>query len=152
MGQIRWMCAVVVTACAVVFGGVGGAAALPGDPPYIDVANGTIDNEGCEDAPELFVGHVAIRLSPAADQSFTISWITRPGTADAPADFIAVSSGQIDVRAGQAAVSADVQIRKDMVREPDETFTVVLTGTTDGTLRNTVATITIHDRACSAGH
>ncbi|WP_328996583.1 hypothetical protein OG394_18220 [Kribbella sp. NBC_01245] len=149
MKWLRGICALVVATVVVTAGGSGVATAAADEWPKVVVQNTTIDNHGCEEYPTLFTRRVAIQMTPAADQDFKITWMTKAGTAKPEADFIPVTNGLVEVKAGQTVATANVQIRKDMVREQDETFFVVLTSTSDGKLADSVATVTIHDVACN---
>jgi hypothetical protein len=59
------------------------------------------------------------------DEPVTVAYLTRDGTAVAGSDYVA-TSGTLTFAAGETAKSVTVQVIGDTVREPDETFYLVL--------------------------
>ena len=97
----------------------------PRDPPEpygatVSVAAATVP-EG---------GHAAfpVTLSRTLRTDVTVHWNTVDGTAEAGADFTAVSGGTLVFGAGSTRQTILVATLDDELHEPDETFEVALTG------------------------
>lgn len=83
---------------------------------------------------------VPVRLTAAAGAPVTVSWHTVNGTAVAGKDYVA-AHGTLTIPAGQLAGQVTVMVIGDKVREPNETFSIVLSaphGATLGTARGVV--------------
>ena len=116
-----------------------------------EMATGTItDDDG---APSLSVAATsgdegglvtfAVRLSPASGQVVTVSYMTVPGTATssvdgAGADFTA-ASGVLTFAVGETSKPVHVQTTPDNVYDPNETFTLTLSGEMNAMLSTTDA-------------
>ena len=85
-----------------------------------------------------------VSLSAASGQSVTVNYATTQGTASAPADYTA-TSGSLTLNAGQTSSTATVPITEDTLDEPNETFTVNLTGATNAIIADGQGTGTIVD-------
>jgi hypothetical protein len=72
----------------------------------------------------------------------TVSYTTQNGTATAGSDYKAVS-GKVTIPADAATASITVPIKPDATKEPDETFTVVLSASTHGAIYKSIGTATI---------
>jgi hypothetical protein len=83
-----------------------------------------------------------VSLSAALTSSVTVKYATAGGTATSGIDFIA-ASGTLTFAAGQTNKQISVAIQGDTLVEPDETFTLTLSGAVGATLGNSVATGTI---------
>jgi hypothetical protein len=86
----------------------------------------------------------AVRLSAAASQAVTVSYATTNGTATTPADYVA-TSGVLTLAAGATTGTVTVPVAGDTAVEPDETFTVTLSGPNGATLADGQAVGTIGD-------
>ena len=86
----------------------------------------------------------AVRLSPASEQTVTVSYRTVGGTAAAGQDFDA-ASGTLTFAPGNTRQSIAVPTRDDALDEPDETFLVTLSNPSGATLEDGSATGTIID-------
>ena len=80
-------------------------------------------------ARESGTATVKVLLSQPAGGNVVVNWTTVPGTATAPADF-AAASGTVLVKPGNTEAKIKVKLVDDGRGEPDETFTVRLTGLT----------------------
>ena len=79
-----------------------------------------------------------------ASGEVTVNWATADGTAEAGADYVA-GSGRLTFGAGETTKTVSVSVNGDDVYEPNETFTVTLSGVSGATLGRAVATGTITD-------
>jgi large repetitive protein len=68
-----------------------------------------------------------LTLDHAPTAPVTVHWATADGTATAPSDYTA-SSGNVSFNAGQTSATVSVPVVGDLINEPDETFTVNLSG------------------------
>ena len=75
---------------------------------------------------------VTIYVTPEAASAITVTYRTADGTATAPADYTAVSSGTVTIAAGEREATVEIETVSDAVDEGDETFTVELTGLSGG--------------------
>ena len=90
---------------------------------------------------------LTISLQPAASASTAVSWATADGTATAPADYTA-SSGTVLFAAGVTSKAVTVPVTDDAVDDPDETFSVTLSGPIGAAVISIIsgsATVTIVD-------
>ncbi len=103
-----------------------------------------------------------VTLSAASSQSITVYYSTANGTATSGSDYQAVSSGSVTFAPGQTSQTITISVYGDTTLEPDETFTVKLTGVTGnamlgqttgtGTIRNDdLPTITIYNQGIYEG-
>jgi|GEM_PF-6268095 len=77
-----------------------------------------------------------------SDETVSVSYATAEGTAKAGADFTP-TTGTLELVHGQTSTTLQIPLLNDGLQEPDETFTVTLTGDHVGTLA--VVTVTIKD-------
>ncbi len=101
-----------------------------------DEATGTITNDDSAnititDGTAVEGGSVTftVRLSKSVSQDVSLTWATTDGTAEAPGDYTAVSSGTVLFPANSAAgttTTVTVQTVEDAVVEPVENFRVTL--------------------------
>ena len=75
----------------------------------------------------------------------TVDWATSDGTAEAPGDYEATTSGRLTFAAGQTKQTLEVTIVDDAVDEAEETFTVTLNNAVNADLGVASATGTITD-------
>jgi hypothetical protein len=117
--------------------------AIDGDPgspvaPTIGVADASV-NEGSRGSTKAYV---TVSLANTADHAITVAWRTVEGTAKAKADFTA-ASGTLTFLAGETSKRLVISIKCDRVREPDETFTVVLSSPAGSTIADATGVVTI---------
>ncbi len=74
-----------------------------------------------------------IRLNYPTSKNVTVNFETADRTAVAGQDYVA-RSGSVVIPAGQRRVEVDVDVLEDAVREPDETFVLRLTGSSNAPL------------------
>ena len=85
-------------------------------------------------------------LSGTLTAPVTLSYATMNGSAIAPGDYTAVSMGTLTLTPGASEMTIMVPIIDDNTNEPEEMFTVTLSGASGGaTLDPSVATVTIND-------
>lgn len=94
---------------------------LDDDGPDIIVTPATVveGNKGYTNA--IFT----VRLSAPSVQDVTLHYFTIDGTASAPADYVD-KSGDVFFSPGQTSKTISVQVRGDLIQEPDETFSLLL--------------------------
>ncbi|MYI19633.1 MAG: hypothetical protein F4121_05985, partial [Acidimicrobiia bacterium] len=106
-------------------------------PPHLSVADVT--------APE---GNAAVMftvtLDAASSNDVTVDYATSDGTATAGEDYTAVS-GTLTVPAGETAAKISVPVLDDSLDEPDETFTLTLSGAQNAVAPRGPITATIVD-------
>ena len=83
-----------------------------------------------------------ITLSKPSNQAMTLQYQSSNGTAASPVDFTA-TAGTLVIPSGATTAAIDVPIIGDTLIEPNETFTVTLSGNTAGALARASATGTI---------
>ena len=105
-------------------------------PPTLSIVDATV--------VEGETARFAVRLSPASEQTVTVSYRTVGGTAAAGQDFDA-ASGTLTFAPGNTRQSIAVPTRDDALDEPDETFLVTLRNPSGATLEDGSATGTIID-------
>ena len=87
-----------------------------------------------------------VTLDQASTDVVTLDWATSDGTAEAPGDYEATTSGQLTFAAGQTKQTLEVTIVDDAVDEAEEeTFTVTLSNAVNADLGVASATGTITD-------
>ena len=85
-----------------------------------------------------------LTLANPSSQTVTVDWATQDGTALAPADYVA-ASGTVTFGPGVTTQTVVVQVKGDVVFEPDETFSIVLSDPTNATIGDGTGTGTIDD-------
>jgi chitinase len=113
---------------------LGGAA-----PPSLTVGDVTV-NQGTSAASAVFT----VSLSAASTAPVTVTYATADGTARAGVDYQAVS-GTLTFNPGQTQQTITVPVLPATQAEPDETFTLNLTGPAGATLARAQAVGTIKD-------
>jgi N-acetylneuraminic acid mutarotase len=76
-----------------------------------------------------------VTLSRPSSQTVTVQYATADGTATASSGDYIATSGALTFTAGQTTKTVTVQVKRDRVREPDETFFVNLTSAVNGVLK-----------------
>jgi uncharacterized repeat protein (TIGR01451 family) len=124
-----------------------------------DTAIGTIvdDDQGAPPVPSVAIADIVVtegnsgttnatftaQLSFASAAVSRVRWQTQDGTASAGSDYIA-SNGEVVFQPGELSKSFTVPVLGDTLFEPDETFSVVITGSDNTTaLPGQMATCTI---------
>ncbi|MDH5822689.1 putative Ig domain-containing protein [Luteimonas sp. RD2P54] len=83
-----------------------------------------------------------VALSAASGQTVTVGYATADGTATAGSDY-AATSGTLTLTAGQTQGTVSVTVNGDTTPEPDETFSVGLSGATNASIADATGTGTI---------
>jgi hypothetical protein len=91
-----------------------------------------------------------VTLSAASGRTVTVNYATANGTATTPADYTAVS-GTLTFAPGTTSAQVPVTIISDAVGEPNETFTVTLSGSVNATLADGSGLGTIVDDDAGGG-
>ncbi|HEX8710071.1 MAG TPA: Calx-beta domain-containing protein, partial [Pyrinomonadaceae bacterium] len=76
---------------------------------------------------------LTVTLSAASGQTVTVNYATADGTATAGTDYVA-ATGMLTFAPGETVKTISVTINGDTTIEPDETFSVTLSGATNATL------------------
>ena len=85
-------------------------------------------------------------LSGTLTAPVTVNYVTMDGSAIAPGDYTAVSMGTLTLSPGDTEEMIMVTITDDNTNEPEEMFTVVLSGGSSGVILDpAIATVTIMD-------
>ena len=113
---------------------------VPAPPqPVVALSGDVVADEG-EGA-----ANVDVYLDGPASADVTVDWTATPGTAGSPDDFVELS-GSFTVPAGDTIASFPVTLADDTLQEPDESFTVALSGIAGpATLDPATAQVTIAD-------
>jgi hypothetical protein len=85
-----------------------------------------------------------VDLAAPSGQTVTVQYATANGTATAPADYTA-ASGALTFTAGVTTRSINVTVLADLLDEPNETFTVVLSNPANATIGTGTGSGTIND-------
>ncbi|MEM7323774.1 MAG: Calx-beta domain-containing protein, partial [Actinomycetota bacterium] len=109
-------------------------------PPNISVADtSTTETDGPSTVD------VTVSLDATSTSPVTVLLSTSDGTAVAPGDYTAVTDQLVTIPAGSTSVVVPLAITGDDVYEQTETFSVILSGPTNGMISDGVATIGILD-------
>ncbi|HYV48774.1 MAG TPA: Calx-beta domain-containing protein [Myxococcaceae bacterium] len=90
-----------------------------------------------------FVFTVSLDAAPAAGQDVQVSWATVDGTAHVGSDYAAGSGTLTFTSGGALSQTISISVTGDTAREPDETFTVVLSDPQNATLARVTGVGTI---------
>jgi len=93
---------------------------------------------------------VPLTLSGRADVTVQVQWSTSNGTATAGTDFVS-ASGTTSFSVGQTRRDITLQLLGDDTAEPDEKFTVKVTGVTGATIADGTAEVLVIDDEGSGG-
>jgi Calx-beta domain/RTX calcium-binding nonapeptide repeat (4 copies) len=85
-----------------------------------------------------------VAMSKPSAQPVTVKFVTANGSATTPSDYTA-ASGTLRFLPGETAKTVDVMLVGDIDVEPDETFTVTLSGSANATIADGSATGTIQN-------
>ncbi len=86
-----------------------------------------------------------ISLSGISASDVTLDWATADGSATAGSDYVAVTSTQATITAGNTTVDVDVTVNGDVVLEGDETILVNLSNPSGATISDNQGSGTITD-------
>ena len=86
-----------------------------------------------------------VTLAAPSTQTVTVQYATSNGTATAGLDYISVA-GTVTFAPGETQKIITVPVKSDSLAEPNETFTVMLSGPTGATLTDAIGMGTILDR------
>ncbi len=86
---------------------------------------------------------LTLKLSAAISKSVTVTYSTLDGTATAGEDYVAATNQPVVFQPGETEKRFTLSIVGDIMREDNETFTLMLTGATNATILQHTATITI---------
>jgi hypothetical protein len=92
-----------------------------------------------------------VTLSAASSLTVTANYATANGTATAPSDYVAILSTLLTFNPGDTTKTISVTINGDVNFEPDETFTVNLSGATNATISKAAGTGTIQNDDVAGG-
>lgn len=95
---------------------------VPGDQPSVRISDVTVDEGDSGTTPAT----LTVSLDRAATQEVRVDWAAIPGTAS-ESDF-AAGGGTLTFAAGETSKQVTVGVVGDKIDEPDETFTVHLSG------------------------
>ncbi len=109
--------------------------------PAISIADLTIV-EGINGNPSQSL--ITVSLNKASTQSIGVNYATSNVTAIAGTDYTA-TTGTLTFAAGQTSLTIAVPILNDNLNEPNETFSITLINSTNATIADDRATITITD-------
>ena len=111
-------------------------------PPSLRVNNISV-TEGNAAVTATFT----VSLSAPSGQTVTVKYATGGGTATAGSDYAAIALTTLTFTPGQTSKTISVQVKGDVVDEPNETFNVNLSAATNATIADAqgVGTITDND-------
>jgi parallel beta-helix repeat protein len=115
------------------------------NPPNITINNVSVTEGNSGTVNAVFT----ISLSAASGRAVSVNYATGDNTATQPSDYTSLT-GSHTFTAGQTTKTVTVAVKGDTEIEPNETFFVILSGATNGTITDSqgVGTIT-NDDTCS---
>lgn len=108
--------------------------------PALSVADSSIA-EGDSSSKTLLA---TVSLSAASGSPVTVAYATQNGTATGGSDYVS-AKGTIVFAPGETSRTVAIVVNGDSIEEPDETFSLTLSGATGATLGRPVATMTIRN-------
>jgi hypothetical protein len=96
-------------------------------PPAVSV-DSVAQSEGDSGATTF---DIPVRLSFKSNKTASVTVHTSDGSANAPADYAAITNQVVTFNPGETLKTLTVQVSGDTIKEPDETFTVNLSDVTD---------------------
>ncbi|MFM7111989.1 MAG: cellulose binding domain-containing protein, partial [Planctomycetota bacterium] len=108
--------------------------------PAVSVADSSIA-EGDSGSKTLLA---TVSLSAASGSPVTVAYATQNGTATGGSDYVS-AKGTIVFTPGETSRTVPIVVNGDSNEEPDETFSLTLSGVTGATLARPVATMTIRN-------
>ncbi|MDA1166409.1 MAG: hypothetical protein O3B13_25215, partial [Planctomycetota bacterium] len=122
--------------------GGNGADLLLGNPPSILISNVTVVEGNGGTTTAVFT----ITLSALSEQDVTFDFRTEDGTARFnDQDYVAIAAGTATIPAGQSTTTISVTINGDVLAEPNETFSLLLSNSVNATISNARGIGTILD-------
>ncbi|HNH41912.1 MAG TPA: Calx-beta domain-containing protein, partial [Saprospiraceae bacterium] len=115
----------------------------PNDQPSVVKPEVTIEDQNGLEKNEDFIALISIKLSKPATTNVVLRYSTKDITARSGQDYIGVTDVLSIIPAGQSGVLVPVTIIGDKVKEPDETFELVITQALNATIVKQRALITI---------
>jgi hypothetical protein len=109
-------------------------------PPALSVGDVKVTEGDSATTPATFT----VSIGAASGRSVSASYATADGTAGAPGDYQA-ASGTVTIPAGQTSATVTAQVAGDTADEPDETFTLALSGEANASVTKRSGTATIAD-------
>ncbi len=116
--------------------------ALPGAGPNISVTDESLREGGPTTAKTMTF---KVKLNRLATTPVSVNITTMPGTALAGSDFIAKSQVGLTIPTGASSATFAVPLVGDFSNEPTETFTVVISNPSSGTITKAIGVGTITD-------
>ena len=105
----------------------------------------TITIDDLTTSNEAGVAHtISVRLSAASQRNVSVNYATANGDAMAVSDYVS-ASGTVNFAAGSTQEQITINIVDDQLDEPNETFTIALSGATNASIADNSSTITITD-------
>jgi hypothetical protein len=90
------------------------------------------------------VVNFVLQLNDAFSQDVKVSYVIKPGTATANVDYFdGPLQGTVTIPAGQTNILIPIYIAQDNIFEPNETFSIVLTGATNATINPSASTVIV---------
>ena len=121
-----------------------GVGTILNDDPAGGLRVGIGGASGLEGNSGTLALRFTVALSATAPQDVTVKYATVGGTASPGSDF-AGSAGTVQIKAGRTAATILIDVNGDTTIEPDETFTIELSGAKNAILGRATATGTILD-------
>ncbi|HEY0109513.1 MAG TPA: Calx-beta domain-containing protein, partial [Fibrella sp.] len=119
-------------------------------PPSLSIRNITAHEGNTGTTNAVFT----VTLSAASTQPVRVDFLTQNGTAKAPADYTALPVTTLTIPAGSTTATITVAVKGDTIDEPDETFFVKITASSNATIADDNAFALIIDDdtsgSCSA--
>jgi len=134
MTYIRWTALVIV--------GMLIQSCVEGEPNEPTLATISIADVSLLELNDGAIFNFEVKASAAVESDVKMNYTTRGVTAEPGLDYVE-TTGSITIAAGQTTATIPVEILSDNVREQDETFEVVLTDISAGTLADATALGTI---------
>ncbi|MDY3557349.1 autotransporter-associated beta strand repeat-containing protein, partial [Gemmata sp. JC717] len=119
-------------------GGTGNDVVVSVAPPTVSIGNVTAAEGNSGSTAFTFT----VTLSAVSAQTVTVNYATANGTAQTGSDYTS-ASGTLTFAPGETSKTITVAVTGDTTVEPDETFTVVLSGASNATIATGTGTGTI---------
>src|SRR5207245_425669 len=110
-------------------------------PPTIAINDVTVTEGNSGTTNAIF----SVTLSAASSQTITVTYATADGTATTADNDYVAANGTLTFNPGDTSKTITVTVNGDTKFEPDETFTVTLSGATNATIAKAVGTGTIQN-------
>lgn len=115
-------------------------AILDDEPRQMSISDATIS----EDTGGTNTVEFPVTISTSSINPVTVSYTTANGTALAGSDYVA-ASGTLTIPPGSTTTTLTITVNSDSVLEPDEFFSVYISGATNATIIDSQAQATIED-------